>query len=152
MATKPENQYITGLHKHFPPKEVLYREKMANPWRGGTADYWYSGAARDLWIEFKYLVNLPIRSPLVPALSPLQLAWCSERRAQGRDVIVVVGTRGGVGIVLDDPQTWISGMPQAELAARQLKNRDLALKIARHCTHGEVICSHSLRLSSELLS
>lgn len=150
MSSKPENQYIAGLHKHLPPLKELYREKMANPWRGGTADWWYSGAAADLWIEFKFVEELPVRAPLVPALSPLQLEWCTRRRAEGRSVIVVVGTRGGYGVVFDDPATWAKGggLTPPEASMKRYKNAQLAQLISRHCLEGASLCSTPLPRSS----
>lgn len=94
MSSKPENAFIRGVHAHLPK---VYFEKMSNPWRSGTADVWYSGAQGDLWIEYKYVPKVPQRTSVTPNLSPRQLMWLSDRSAEGRQVVVVVGhPKGGV--------------------------------------------------------
>ena len=70
---------------------------MNNPYRGGTADVWYSGTADDLWVEYKYLPKLPVRASIEVSkhLSELQLQWLRDRHNEGRNVIVVLGTPVG---------------------------------------------------------
>jgi hypothetical protein len=58
VSSKPETTFIQSIHRHL-PKEV-YREKMANPYRGGTPDVWYSGYKSDLWVEYKFIPKLAI--------------------------------------------------------------------------------------------
>lgn len=100
MAAKPETTFTASVHRHLPPLSELYREKMANPYRGGTPDYWYS-AKRDLWVEWKYIV-LPKRDGTLvdvgSELSPLQQLWIDSRRREGRDVWVIAGSKDG-GII-----------------------------------------------------
>jgi len=101
--SKPENTFIASVHAHLPPRDLLHREKMNNPYNSGTADVWYSGR-RDLWIEYKYLV-IPVRDTTVvdltagkdPSLSALQQDWLARRHGEGRNVWLIVGTpKGGV--------------------------------------------------------
>lgn len=100
MSSKPETTFIQSIHRHL-PKEV-YREKMANPYRGGTPDVWYSGNKRDLWVEYKFIPKLAVRVPNKIELSELQRLWLEARQAEGRNVAVIVGHPGG-GIVLFSP-------------------------------------------------
>lgn len=106
MASKPETTFYTGVHKHLPPS--LHREKMCNPYRGGTWDFWFSGAT-DLWIEYKFVV-LPKRdSTLIDiTLSELQIDWGRGRLAEGRNLAVIVGCKEG-GVVLLNEQ-WAKPM------------------------------------------
>lgn len=92
MSSKPESRYYSAIHKLL-PKE-LHKEKMHNPYRGGTADVWYSGTLDDLWVEYKYLADPPKRAPIAvrKELSPLQLHWLRSRLKEGRNVIVILGT------------------------------------------------------------
>lgn len=116
MAAKPETTFYTGVHKHLTD---LYFEKMANPYRGGTFDCWYSGR-RDLWVEYKF-IELPKRDTTVidlctprgkamgSPLSALQQQWGADRWAEGRNVWVIVGVglgRAAQGIVLNCPAAW----------------------------------------------
>jgi len=104
VSSGPETRFIASVHRHLPPVAKFHREKMANPYRGGTADSWYSGAVRDLWVEWKW-VELPKRDTTMiditsgkkPSLSVLQQDWIAGRRAEGRNVWIVVGSaKGGV--------------------------------------------------------
>lgn len=77
---------------------------MNNPYRGGTADYWYSGNKSDLWVEYKWLAKVPVKTTNLttgkkPALSMLQQKWLEKRHDEGRNVAVVVGLPEGVIIL-----------------------------------------------------
>jgi hypothetical protein len=94
----PETRYYTAVHKLLP--RTLHREKMANPYRGGTADVWYSGNADDLWCEYKWLATIPKKAPICldKLLSPLQQQWLLGRHEEGRNVVAILGTPLGAWI------------------------------------------------------
>ena len=131
MSSKPETTFINSVHKLLPPE--LHREKMYNPFRGGTADCWYSGRANDLWIEYKYLDSLPVRAgvDLVhgknPTLTLLQQAWLLGRWDEGRNVWVVVGCAKG-GVVMDGP-SWNTPWLAKDFRDAIVDRRALARKI-----------------------
>ena len=116
MAAKPETTFYTGVHKHLTD---LYFEKMANPYRGGTFDCWYSGR-RDLWVEYKF-IELPKRNTTTidlctprgknmgSPLSALQQQWGADRHREGRNIWVIVGIsvgRDSQGLVHRCPASW----------------------------------------------
>lgn len=76
--------------------------KNHNPYNGGIADCWYSGARADWWVEYKFVV-LPKRDNTVidstagkqPLLSHLQQDWLRERHTEGRNVAVIIGCKDG---------------------------------------------------------
>ena len=134
MSQKPENRFIDRLNNKLPIKkrrgsakareqhaQHMHYEKMANPYRGGTADSWYSGK-NDIWIEFKYLPTMPVTKVVKPLemLSTLQQEWLNERRAEGREVYVVIGCPDG-GVVLKDGE-W-----NGELPAQQFRSLVISL-------------------------
>lgn len=100
MSSKPENTFISSVHRHLPGD--LYRMKNHNQYNGGIADVWYSGTETDLWVEYKFLV-LPKRATTVidlisgdnPSISRLQQDWLRSRHAEGRNVGVIVGCKEG---------------------------------------------------------
>jgi hypothetical protein len=111
MSKKPETTFYTSVHKHLTPK--LHKEKMFNPYSGGTWDFWYSGKKRDLWVEYKFLI-LPKResTPIVVTLSPLQIEWGKRRLAEGRNIAVIVGCKEG-GVILEN-FSWLDTLTCTE--------------------------------------
>lgn len=105
MSSGPENRFIKWIGSKL-PKEI-YSEKMHNPYRGGTADVWYSGK-RDAWIEYKWINSVPKKGVLIPDLSGLQKLWLGRRFSEGRTVFVVVGCPMGA-IVFSNPAEWTDG-------------------------------------------
>lgn len=127
MARKPETTFIQGIHRHLP---TVYHEKMNNPFLSGTADVWYSGMHGDMWIEYKYVPELPVRANVVPDLSYNQLTWLLRRSYEGRSVFVVVGSPQG-GVALHRPE-WASGISVDEYRERLQTRQELAAWILSH--------------------
>ena len=96
VSSKPETVFTNSVNKYL--RGVVYFEKMNNPFRAGTADFWYSGKKGDLWIEYKYIPKIPTRTTILPDLSARQLKWLNDREAEGRSVEVIVGHPDG-GVV-----------------------------------------------------
>lgn len=119
---KPETTFTLSINKYL--KDKVHCEKMHNPYRGGTPDFWYSGNLGDIWIEYKYIETIPIRSQIIPDLTPLQAQWLKRRYEEGRNVAVIVGTRAG-GIFLPKDQFQNPLSPE-EFKERILSRKDLA--------------------------
>lgn len=139
MSSGPETRFYTAVHRHLPPVDQFHREKMANPYRGGTADHWYSGKKRDLWIEWKW-VDLPKRDDTLiditagkkPSLSKLQQDWITSRIAEGRNVWVVIGSsEGGVVLHCGGP---FGPIRRDRFVQACVSRADIAHQILRHCT------------------
>jgi len=131
---KPESAFMTGVYKYLPPLSELHREKMANPYRGGTADWWYRGRVTDLWIEAKY-ITIPARLSTLIAipppgrlLSPLQADWLASRHAEGRNVWVLVGSRSG-GVIFQGV-SWEKPITAGDFTARLMTRQQLAERIS----------------------
>lgn len=97
MAAKPENTFISGVHKLLPT--TIYRMKTNNPYVAGIPDCYYSGKGGDLWVEYKYVPKLPVKVPVAVNLATLQRHWLEGRHAEGRNVAVVVGSPEGALIL-----------------------------------------------------
>ena len=146
MASKPETVFYTAVNRLLP--RVLHKEKMCNPYRGGTADFWYSGNAGDLWIEYKWLQRAPhkqfdLTAGKNPVLSGLQQKWLRERHGEGRSVAVMIGTPSGV-MVLQNVE-WATPVTPAFIltrldAAIWIQKRTYDAK--KDCTVGNSSKSH----------
>lgn len=134
MTHGPETRFIMSVHRLLPPEDELHREKMANPYRGGTADSWYSGKRADLWIEWKF-IELPKRETASidliagkdPVISVLQQDWIKQRLLEGRAVWVGVGCKAG-GVVFTDTR-WASSLLVGEFRALIQSRRQIADQI-----------------------
>lgn len=134
---KPENIFISSLNRHLPPLSQVHREKMANPYRGGTADMWYSGPARDLWIEWKFVPKVPVLKTMSVDLmknylSPLQAQWLRTQHEFGRNVWVGVGCPEG-GFVLKNLE-WEKPISADSFRRLLLSRAELAQQIAQFVT------------------
>ena len=136
MASKPETSFSLSVHRHLPPLKELYREKMNNPYHGGTPDWWYSGR-KDLWLEHKFLPRVPQKgnvwlcNPSVkqPILSRLQQDWLNSRYKEGRNVGVLVGCPLG-GVILRD-LSWEDEIPVTLFRSLILSRQSVADWIAQ---------------------
>jgi hypothetical protein len=135
----PERTFVVGVNKHLDPD--LHHEGMANPYRGGTPDQWYSGRGADLWVEFKWVV-LPKRSDTLisivastpkkkPSMSVLQQNWNFDRRAEGRNCWVIIGSNLGGLVCKDD--TWAQSWRTDEFIASLKSRKEIAAMISTFC-------------------
>lgn len=122
MASKPESSFIQGVHRHLP---TVYKEKMNNPYRGGTPDVWYSGNLGDLWVEYKCLPRIPKHANILPDLSPNQQLWIADRYAEGRNVIVVVGVEKDGGVIYED-KAWMQPLSPTEFRSKMRTKEAIA--------------------------
>jgi len=101
---KPETLFTNRVNKRLP--QDVYAEKQHNFYRGGTPDFWYSGYKADLWVEYKWIKQLPKKesTPIKADLSGLQTLWLDDAHKKGRNVCVIIGSPQGCAILVDG--TW----------------------------------------------
>lgn len=132
MSVKPETTFIKSIQKHLPME--IHFEKMNNPYNSGTPDCWYSGNKADLWVEYKFLPNVPQTAIVDPLklLSVLQHNWIRARREEGRAVVVIIGCPEG-GVILYD-QDWHCKIEAAIFRDRLLPRKAIAQWIVERTT------------------
>lgn len=138
---KPENQYISSVHKRWKGKPRPYYEKMNNPFRSGTADVWYSGSLGDYWIEYKYLPKIPESTEIKPDLSPRQRDWLNDRRSEGRRVAVILGSPDGAVIYTNGE--WMQPLSKAQVVARLHTRQQVADWIRDQVGESKCLCPPS---------
>jgi hypothetical protein len=141
VSKGPETRFYTAVHKRLDKR--VYREKMHNPYHGGTPDVWYSGNADDLWVEYKWLAKLPRSAPVVLSrlLSPLQQRWLDQRHAEGRNVAVVLGTPEGAWIM--SGKMWKLDIDPADIRAANKSKQNVAEYIERRTLLHDVLANPS---------
>lgn len=138
MSSGSETRFIASVQRHLPPPDEFHREKMANPYRGGTADSWYSGSEADLWIEWKF-IDVPKRDGTIidliggkkPMISVLQQHWIRNRLLEGREVWTIVGCKEG-GVIYKDCG-WAAPLTAADFLARVETRPYIAQQILDWC-------------------
>lgn len=133
MSQKPETVFTNSVNRHLPPRPVgPYYMKNSNDYNGGIADSWYSGTAKDLWVEYKFLPRTPQRGivwlckPDVkkPLLSVLQQNWLKDRHDEGRNVAVIIGCPDG-GVLLRN-KDWRNAIQAVDFRAMLMSRKELA--------------------------
>jgi hypothetical protein len=124
--SKPETTFTASVHKHLPPgRRDPYWIKNNNLYTAGQFDIWYSGMARDLWVEYKFIV-LPKRGETLikPELSELQLDWGKKRHEEGRNLVVIVGCKEG-GVIFKH-RDWERQLYRTEFESRLCSRKEIA--------------------------
>lgn len=100
-----EHSFIRSVHRKLP--DTIYKWKINDNYEGGVADAYYSGTGGDLWLEYKYIKELPARGNTVvrTSLSAQQKLWLNRRHNEGRNVGVVIGSPSGV-VLQTSPDDW----------------------------------------------
>ncbi len=85
-----EHSFVKSIHRKIPA--VVHKWKIHDTYAGGVPDAFYSGPNGVLFIEYKYIKNLPKRNTttLKHTLSKLQIQWLN-RVSEGAKVAVVIG-------------------------------------------------------------
>lgn len=128
MAAKPETQFANAVRAML--ADDIYHMKNNNSYVSGVPDLWFSGNRGDLWVEMKFVPQLPKTVPLRPydLLSKLQEKWLRERYEEGRNVAVIIGCkRAGrlEGIVLTSLK-WEEDIPPQNIDALIVSKSELA--------------------------
>jgi len=115
---KPENQFISNLHKHLDP--VIHREKTANPYRRGMPDVYYEAPQGTvLWAEYKWFDKETVRTiDLAKHITSNQQAWLRRAHANAVPVAVVVGCPHRAAILFGD--SWETPQKLSWLPRKQV--------------------------------
>ncbi len=137
--SKPETRYYAAIHKLLP--RTIHREKMHNPYRGGTADVWYSGNLDDLWVEYKWLAKLPKKALICldKLLSPLQQRWLEGRHEEGRNIVVILGSPEGAWIL--EGATWKEPFSPDAIRTVEITKRNVADYIEKRTQLNDVLAN-----------
>lgn len=123
---KPETLFIQKIHKTLDKK--IYREKMNNPYRGGTPDVYYElPSGKILWVEYKFIDKLPRAHVL--RLSELQKRWLRRAYRNSVPVAVILGWKEGRtsnGVIFTEPDDWVVTHKKDSIIDRQMSVAEIA--------------------------
>lgn len=104
-----EHSFIKSIHNSLHPD--VYKWKIHDTYTGGVPDAFYSGPVGSLFVEYKYIKQLPKKDTtmLRHSLSKLQEAWL-ERVKSATPVALILGVEDTALIIVDDFSANISKM------------------------------------------
>lgn len=122
MSSKPETKFYGRVNRLVP--QNIYRLKNNNPYAAGVADFYYScRGGSDMWVEYKYIDRMPVRTYVDPGVTALQADWLRDRHDDGRNVAIIVGASGG-GVIFRVTEPWI--LSPAEFKMRIIPDAAIA--------------------------
>lgn len=90
-----EHGFVKAVHRHLPSD--LYRWKIHDTYTGGVPDAWYAGPAGTLFVEYKFVTQLPKKdtTAIKIGLSALQLQWLKRMHLYNVLCMVIIGAPEG---------------------------------------------------------
>jgi hypothetical protein len=129
-----EHAFVKSVHRKIDPRIKIW--KIIDGFHGGVSDALYFGyEGRHLFVEYKYVKELPVRPTTIVAktkLPPLQQEWFQDLKDRGQSVSVVVGCglpRHYKGVVLGEPEETLSGITNADFVTRLLTKDEICHSI-----------------------
>ena len=100
-----EHGFVKSVHSHL--SSDVYKWKIRDTYTGGIPDVFYSGPRCMMFIEYKYIKKLPVRSKtnIKCSISPLQHLWLHRMYDQGHKVAVVLGV-DHEALIMQYPKVW----------------------------------------------
>ena len=96
-----EHGFVKAVHRHLPSD--LYRWKIHDTFTGGVPDAMYAGPAGTLFVEYKYVTQLPRKdtTAIKIGLSALQMQWLRRMHLYNVQCMVIIGAPSGAVICTD---------------------------------------------------
>lgn len=125
-----EHSFIRAVHRRL-PADIL-RWKINDSYAGGVPDAFYAGAARCLFVEYKF-VKIPIRNStnLKINLSEQQKLWLDKMQNIDQSVAVVIGSEAGALILINS--AWNKSINKATYLELSSDTANVAAWIYNHC-------------------
>lgn len=129
MARKPETTASNRINNKLID---VYFEKMNNPYRGGTPDFYYEGFVNSMWVEYKWYDTKPkqwnLTNPKDPKISKLQQNWLRRAHNNRQLTAVIVGYPNGYSIF--EGLSWEDNLPSREDITAQDVAKWIAFQVA----------------------
>jgi hypothetical protein len=125
-----EHSFIRAVHRRLPAN--ILRWKINDSYAGGVPDAFYAGAARCLFVEYKF-VKIPVRDStnLRIGLSEQQKLWLNKMHNMGQSVAVVIGSQAGALILTNS--AWNESINKATYLELSSEVTNVAAWIHNHC-------------------
>lgn len=131
-----EHSFIRSIHTNISSDVFVW--KIADKYQGGVPDTWYSGPSGYMFIEYKYIKNIPKRptTQIKIALTELQRTWLRTAISHNHLAYIVLGSPAGVYIT-QDPD--LKHVIQEQLISQSIPKKNFISRIERVCTRGKTL-------------
>ena len=138
-----EHSFIKSIHRYLHPD--VHSWKIHDTYTGGVPDAMYSGPAGLLFVEYKYVKELPKKAStsIKTSLSALQLQWLN-RVNQPANAALIVGVADTCIIILDDFSSIICKNRYIE----QSRSRKEAAEFIYNVTHNPQEGDNDVRINA----
>ena len=117
-----EHSFVKSIHRYLHPD--VYKWKIHDTFTGGVPDAMYCGPKSLLFVEYKYVKELPKRdtTSLPHSLSPLQLQWL-ERINGPSTAVLIIGVDDTAIII---PSDFANNISKLRVEAEGISRKDVA--------------------------
>ena len=138
-----EHSFIKSIHRYLHPD--VHSWKIHDTYTGGVPDAMYSGPAGLLFVEYKYVKELPKKAStsIKTSLSALQLQWLN-RVNQPANAALIIGVADTCIIILDDFSSIICKNRYIE----QSRSRKEAAEFIYNVTHNPQEGDNDVRINA----
>ena len=130
-----EHSFIRSIHTNMSSDMFVW--KIADKYQGGVPDTYYSGPFGYMYIEYKYIQNIPKRSTtkIKVALTELQRSWLRKAQSHNHLAYTVIGSSAGVYIIANLDLMYVT---QENLISKSIPKKIFIDRIERVCTKGDL--------------
>ena len=131
-----EHSFIRSIHTDMSSEMFVW--KIADKYQGGVPDTYYSGPFGYMYIEYKYIQNIPKRSTtkVKVTLTELQRSWLRRAQSHNHLAYTVIGSSAGVYITQDPDLVYVT---QENLISESIPKKIFIDRIERVCTRGKTL-------------
>ena len=130
-----EHSFIRSIHTNISSDVFVW--KIADKYQGGVPDTYYSGPSGYMYIEYKYIQNIPKRSTtkVKVTLTELQRSWLHRAQSHNHLAYTVIGSSAGVYFIAVPHLVYVT---HEYLIFKSIPKKIFIDRIERVCTRGDL--------------
>ena len=124
-----EHSFIKSVHRYLPSD--FFKWKIHDTYTSGVPDTFYAGPAGILFVEYKYVKNLPKKDStcVKTTLSYLQIQWLNRMVEFNQNAALVIGCED-TAVILTNKE-WVNDLTKKEYLERAIPRKHVATWIVK---------------------
>lgn len=120
-----EHSYIKSVHRLLSPE--VFKWKIHDTFAGGCPDSMYCGPSGLLFVEYKYVKNLPVRptTNVKTSLSELQIKWLNTVAQNTVQAALIVGSNKG-SLITEIKDGWQPTITVEDFLRKAITTKNVA--------------------------